>query len=65
MTKQQKELRKEKLVSVKRAKRKRADSGVPKRGKRRVGRPKKKRPPLHSVANTPPILTIFSETGNE
>ena len=65
MTRQQEELRKEKLISVKGAQRKRADSGVPKRGKRRVGRPKKKRPPLRSVANTPSILTFFSKIGNE
>ena len=60
--KQLKELTKEKLSSVPRVKRKRPGSSVAGRKKRRVGRPKKKRPPLRSIANTPSILTFFSIT---
>ena len=62
VVKQLKELSEEKASSVKR---KGPDSGVPGRKKRRVGRPKKKRRPLRSIANTPSILTFFSKVSNE
>ena len=60
--KQLKELTKEKLSSVPRVKRKRPGSSVARRKKRSVGRPKKKRPPLRSIANTPSKWTFFSIT---
>ena len=65
VTKQLGELLEEKTSSVMGAKRKRAAFNMPMRRKRSVGRPKKRRPPLRSVGNTPSVLTFFSKIGNE
>ena len=65
VTKQLKELLEEKKSSVLGAKRKRANPNMPLSKKRSVGRPKKRRPPLRSVGNTPSTLTFFSKIGNE
>ena len=65
VTKQLGELLEEKKYSVIGAKRKRSVSHIPTSKKRSVGRPKKRRPPLRSVGNTPSILTFFSKIGNE
>ena len=63
--KQLKELIEEKKSSLMGAMRKRAASNMPMSKKPCVGRPKKRRPPLRSVGNTPSILTFCSKIGNE
>ena len=65
VTKQLGELLEEKKFSEMGAKRKRSVSNMPTRKKRSVGRPKKRRPLLRSVGNTPSILTFFSKVRNE
>ena len=51
---------KKKLPSAAGVKRNSPNFGIPKRGKRNVGRPKKKIPPLRSIAHRPYTSTFFS-----